>query len=152
MTKALCIITIEDSIVKKKFKKTSMGSSRFFSELFNYFHVSRFKLDFIPKIIDWNVEELWFTLENVGQSLNKIYYRKSKRHLNYIIRELHEQFYEKTSYYHNDIRYKNVCLKDGKYFLIDLERSDFSFKDKNDDKILNESACNQYECKKVGKV
>ena len=46
---------------------------------------------------------------------------------------------------YNDIRYKNVCLKDGKYFLIDFENANFKFKDKNDDLILNESFRNQFE-------
>jgi thiamine kinase-like enzyme len=139
MTKNLCIITIENDIVRKSFKKTPTGQNRFFKELFNYFHISQLDLDYCPNLINYNTEDFWFELENVGQSLDKIYFRKSKRHLNKIIKDLHQKFYEDTNYYHNDIRYKNVCLKNGKYYLIDFENSDFNFKDKNMDSILNET-------------
>ena len=38
--------------------------------------------------------------------------------------------------HHNDIRYKNVCVQNGKLYLIDFEYTGRDYKDKNQDKIL----------------
>lgn len=145
MTFSLCKIYVDEEKIRKQFKDSTRGINKFFSELFVYFHIDKFKLDYVPKLINFSTEEYWFEISNVGVSLDKVYYRKSKRHLNHKLRELHNQFKEDTDYFHNDIRYKNVCLKDGKYFLIDFENANFGFKDKNDDLILNESYSNQFE-------
>jgi predicted Ser/Thr protein kinase len=139
MTFHLAKIYIEDDKVRKVFKDSKRGQEKFYKELFFYFHADKYNLDYVPNLIHYDNETFTIELSNVGQSLDKLYYRKSKRHLNKIIQDLHQKLYDDSAIFHNDIRYKNVCFKDGKYYLIDFENQDFKFKDKNTDNILNET-------------
>ena len=143
MTFSLCKIIYNEGTIIKKFKNSKAGINKFFKELFIYFRLVNLNLDYVPKLINYSTKEYFIEISNVGKSLDKILYRKSKRHLDEIIRELHDQFKEDSQFYHNDIRYKNVCFNEenGEYYLIDFENSCFKFKDKNDDSILNESFC-----------
>jgi predicted Ser/Thr protein kinase len=139
MTLALCKIIKNEHIVKKVFKDTRSGRGNFFQELFFYLYVKDKNLDYIPKLIGYDRRNLTLELENVGTSLDNFNYRKSKRHYDPFIRELHKKLLDDTELYHNDIRYKNVCVKNDKYYLIDFENHDFKFKDKNHQKILTET-------------
>tara|TARA_R110000803_G_scaffold13609_1_gene38209 strand:+ start:121 stop:564 length:444 start_codon:yes stop_codon:yes gene_type:complete len=143
MTASLCKVSFDkkENKIKKQFKETRQGISKFFQELFVYFRLVNLNLDYVPKLLKYSTKEHWFEISYVGESLDRILYRKSKRHLNSIIRELHERFKEDTQFYHNDIRYKNVCFNEenDKYYLIDFENCKFKFKDKNDNLILNDT-------------
>ena len=139
MTCNYSTIVIDSDKIKKTYKNTFFGRQRFYKELFFYFRIHKLKLDYVPRLIKFNKDNLWFELSNVGISLDILLYRKKKKHLNPIIIDLHNKFKRDTLMYHNDIRYKNVCYNnvEDKYYLIDFEYCNYNFRDGNHQKILD---------------
>ena len=126
-----CWIDKTESTVVKRFKNNPLGNHRFHSELSAYLRANKKKLDYIPKLIDWDPEKLSITMERIEAV------RKSRRGREPEIRELAKRFLSDTSLHHNDIRFKNVLVdKNNKLYLIDFELSSKNDTDKNDDKIL----------------
>ena len=109
MTKSDADVMINKKTVSKKFKKTKEGRKNFMNELYVYLLAKEKKLKFIPKLIEYNIENQVIVTENSGKSLDYIpeeNWQEREKHLPGIskIYKGLEQF----GLYHNDIRYKNI--------------------------------------------
>ena len=82
--------------IKKIYNNSYHGRRAFLRELFFYFRIYKLNLNYVPKLIKFNHKELWIELSNVGISLDKLYYRKNKKHLNHHILELHKKLKKDT--------------------------------------------------------
>ena len=124
MTKSEADVMVNRRTVTKKFKKTKSGRKNFMNELYVYLLAKEKKLKFIPKLIEYNIENQVIVTENVGKSLDYIpeeNWQEREKHLPGIskIYKGLEQF----GLFHNDLRYKNIVWdkKKNKYFLIDFD-------------------------------
>ena len=136
MTKNNCSVEIFPDRVVKTFKFNA--KQRFLNELKFYEYYSQ-SYHFVPNLLDYDHLKREIVLENVGQSLTTKHYRKNKNiYKNYTTEiNLMVNTLKKNKIYHNDIRYKNVCINDNQeLYLIDFEVWSHKYQDKNDDKIL----------------
>ena len=124
MTKSEADVMINKKTVTKRFRKTKSGRKNFMNELYVYLLAKEKKLKFIPKLIEYNIENQVIVTENVGKSLNYIpeeNWREREKHLPGIskIYKGLEQF----GLFHNDLRYKNLVWnkKKNKYYMIDFD-------------------------------
>ena len=124
MTKSEADVMINKKTVTKRFRKTKSGRKNFMNELYVYLLAKEKKLKFIPKLIEYNIENQVIVTENVGKSLDYIPeedWQEREKHLPGIskIYKGLEQF----GLFHNDLRYKNIVWdkKKNKYFLIDFD-------------------------------
>ena len=100
------------------YKKVFKNQRKFITE----YHIYAKKLPYIPKLIKVDIDEPFLLIEEQGKSLQDKY--NSRERIKYYpkIKELSEQFYNDTGFYHNDLRWKNILENDdGKLFLIDFE-------------------------------
>ncbi len=72
MTKSEADVMINKKTVSKKFKKTKEGRKNFMNELYVYLLAKEKKLKFIPKLIEYNIENQVIVTENIGKSLDYI--------------------------------------------------------------------------------
>lgn len=88
-----------------------------------------------PLIIEYNDYKQLLIIEWCGQDLKD---KDKKFQLNYIkkIRMISDKLTKIYNIYHNDIRWKNICLDKGNIKLIDWENSGIKDIERNDDKIL----------------
>ena len=124
MTKSEADVMINRRTVTKKFKKTKSGRKNFMNELYVYLLAKEKKLKFIPKLIEYNIENQVIVTENAGKSLDYIPeedWQGREKHLPGISKIY--KGLEKYGLYHNDIRYKNIVWnkKKNKYYLIDFD-------------------------------
>lgn len=124
MTKSEADVMINKKTVTKRFKKTKSGRKNFMNELYVYLLAKEKKLKFIPKLIEYNIENQVIVTENVGKSLDYIpeeNWQEREKHLPGISKIY--KGLEKFGLYHNDIRYKNIVWdkKKNKYYLIDFD-------------------------------
>jgi tRNA A-37 threonylcarbamoyl transferase component Bud32 len=124
MTKSEADVMINKKTVTKRFRKTKSGRKNFMNELYVYLLAKEKKLKFIPKLVEYNIENQVIVTENVGKSLDYIpeeNWQEREKHLPGIskIYKGLEQF----GLFHNDLRYKNIVWdkKKNKYFLIDFD-------------------------------
>ena len=124
MTKSEADVMINKKTVTKRFRKTKSGRKNFMNELYVYLLAKEKKLKFIPKLIEYNIENQVIVTENVGKSLDYIpeeNWQEREKHLPGIskIYKGLEQF----GLFHNDLRYKNIVWdkKKNKYYLIDFD-------------------------------
>lgn len=111
----------------------------FKNELFFYLLAKQKRIDFIPKIVDFDCDKLTIRTKTVGISLEEYCDKYDCDHNNYLpkIKELYKNL-KKLGYYHNDLRFKNIVINPNthKLYLIDFEFSDREYKDKDDEKIV----------------
>jgi len=121
--------------IVKTYKKS--GNENFKRELIIYLLAKQENLDFIPKLLNFDIKKRMIVTEYVGPTLNQIYKGRvaEKRKLIPRIKKLYKKLL-KSGYHHNDIRFYNVCMRKDKMYLIDFEFSDIKYTDKNDNKIL----------------
>lgn len=110
----------------------------FKTELFIYLLGKQKKMEFIPKLIDYDCSKLVLKTENVGITLEE--YCESEDNLDdYLpqIKKIYNKFI-KVGYYHNDLRYKNIIInpESKKLYLIDFEFTDTKDKDLDDENIV----------------
>ena len=139
MTKSEADVIIKKDFITKKFKKTKEGRKNFMNELYVYLLAKEKKLKFIPKLIEYNIEDQVIVTENVGKSLDYIPeedWQGREKHLPGISKIY--KGLEKYGLYHNDIRYKNIVWdkKKNKYFLIDFDFLSVKNKEADGDFII----------------
>jgi len=110
----------------------------FKTELFIYLLGKQKKMEFIPKLIDYDCSKLVLKTENVGITLEE--YCESGDDLDDFlpqIKKIYNKFI-KVGYYHNDLRYKNIIINPDskKLYLIDFEFTDTKDKDLDDENIV----------------
>jgi tRNA A-37 threonylcarbamoyl transferase component Bud32 len=110
----------------------------FKTELFIYLLGKQKKMEFIPKLIDYDCSKLILKTENVGITLEE--YCESGDDLDDFlpqIKKIYNKFI-KVGYYHNDLRYKNIIINPDskKLYLIDFEFTDTKDKDLDDENIV----------------
>tara|TARA_B110000027_G_C16038750_1_gene264353 strand:+ start:486 stop:920 length:435 start_codon:yes stop_codon:yes gene_type:complete len=110
----------------------------FKTELFIYLLGKQKKMEFIPKLIDYDCSKLVLKTENVGITLEE--YCESGDDLDDFlpqIKKIYNKFI-KVGYYHNDLRYKNIIINPDskKLYLIDFEFTDMKDKDLDDENIV----------------
>ena len=110
----------------------------FKTELFIYLLGEQKKMEFIPKLIDYDCSKLILKTENVGITLEE--YCESGDDLDDFlpqIKKIYNKFI-KVGYYHNDLRYKNIIINPDskKLYLIDFEFTDTKEKDLDDENIV----------------
>tara|TARA_R110000751_G_scaffold134844_1_gene237468 strand:- start:8 stop:391 length:384 start_codon:yes stop_codon:yes gene_type:complete len=115
--KSNATITYEDDKVIKQFNRTKLGRERFDRELRAYLRADHYKLDYIPKLIGWDIVNQRVIIEKIDKV------KKKKREVD--IADLGKKFYEDTKLYHNDLLPKNVLVQrdTNKLYLIDFELS-----------------------------
>ena len=110
----------------------------FKTELFIYLLGKQKKMEFIPKLIDYDCSKLVLKTENVGITLEE--YCESEDELNDFLPQIKNIYnkFVKVGYYHNDLRYKNIIInpESKKLYLIDFEFTDTKDKDLDDENIV----------------
>jgi len=139
MTKSEADVSINRRTVTKKFRKTKEGRKNFMNELYVYLLAKENKLKFIPKLIEYNIENQTIVTENVGRSLDYIPeedWQKRESHLPGISKIY--KGLERFGLYHNDLRYKNIVWnkKKNKYYLIDFDFVGFKNREADGDYII----------------
>ena len=126
---------VKNTIVKTFTKR---AYNNFLTELTVYLLANSKKVPFIPKLQAFSFKKRELTIEYVGPSLKEKYRGKPKelKKYNNQIKKLYKKMFKILKVHHNDIRYKNVCVQNGKLYLIDFEYTGRDYKDKNQDKIL----------------
>ena len=121
--------------IVKKYKKNA--HAKFLNELNIYLLSREVKMPYVPKLISFSIKKREIVTEYVGPTLKDKYRNDKKKKRSYIseIKKIYRKLLS-HGYYHNDIRYKNVCIKGNKLYLIDFERTSNKNEDKNHDKIL----------------
>ena len=137
MTANNCIVNVFPDRVEKTFKGRSvrkyLNEKKFYVE---YSHL----LGFVPDLISYDDDEMKLTITNVGECLTRKHYRKNKKIYKQYNREINLmcRWLKKSKIYHNDIRYKNVCIDDDdNLYLIDFEMWNNICLDRDDDCILS---------------
>jgi len=137
MTANNCIVNVFPDRVEKTFKGRSvrkyLNEKKFYVE---YSHL----LGFVPDLISYDDDEMKLTITNVGECLTRKHYRKNKKIYKQYNREINLmcRWLKKSKIYHNDVRYKNVCIdEDDNLYLIDFEMFSDICLDRDDDCILS---------------
>ena len=112
MTKSEADVMINKKTVTKKFKKTKEGRKNFMNELYVYLLAKEKRLKFIPKLIEYNIENQVIVTENSGKSLDYIP-EENWQLLQHLQRFLK---YKGLGLYHNDLRLNIVWNKRLKLF------------------------------------
>jgi len=139
MTKSEADVMINKKTVTKRFRKTKSGRKNFMNELYVYLLAKEKKLKFIPKLIEYNIENQVIVTENVGKSLDYIpeeNWQEREKHLPGISKIY--KGLEKYHIFHNDLRYKNIVWnkKTNKYYMIDFDFVSVKNKEADGDFII----------------
>ena len=129
-------VKISKKYITSYFEKEDLDI--FKTELFIYLLGKQKKMEFIPKLIDYDCSKLVLKTENVGITLEE--YCESGDDLDDFlpqIKKIYNKFI-KVGYYHNDLRYKNIIINPDskKLYLIDFEFTDMKEKDLDDENIV----------------
>jgi tRNA A-37 threonylcarbamoyl transferase component Bud32 len=129
-------VKISKKYITSYFEKEDLDI--FKTELFIYLLGKQKKMEFIPKLIDYDCSKLVLKTENVGITLEE--YCESGDDLDDFlpqIKKIYNKFI-KVGYYHNDLRYKNIIINPDskKLYLIDFEFTDTKEKDLDDENIV----------------
>ena len=122
-SKIKCSILENKRIILKKYNNKK--DKRYYKEKKNYLLLN--DCYFIPKLIYYDDNNKILLFEDVGDSLKKIVihneYHVLPTYSNIIIQLylMILQLYSKYKLVHNDITFRNICIKNGKLYLIDLE-------------------------------
>ena len=112
----------------------------FKNELFFYLLAKQKRIDFIPKIIDFDCDKLTIRTKIVGISLQEYcdeYGCDFEKDFIPKIRKIYNHFV-KLGYYHNDLRLKNIVInpETQKLYLIDFEFTSQEYKDLDEEDIV----------------
>jgi thiamine kinase-like enzyme len=124
MTKSEAVVNISSKNITKRFKKSKDGRKFFLNELAVYLLAKQEKLNYIPKLISYNIADQVIVTKKCGKSLDYIpeeNWQGREKHLKGISK-IYKSL-EKYGLFHNDLRYKNIVWdkKNNKYYLIDFE-------------------------------
>jgi len=129
-------VKISKKYITSYFEKEDLDI--FKTELFIYLLGKQKKMEFIPKLIDYDCSKLVLKTENVGITLEE--YCENEDELDDFlpqIKKIYNKFI-KVGYYHNDLRYKNIIINPDskKLYLIDFEFTDTKYNDLDDENIV----------------
>lgn len=130
-------IKISKKYITSKFNKKDIDS--FKTELFIYLLGKQKRIDYIPKLIDYDCSKLIIKTENVGISLQE-YLDEYGDDLNYFlpkIKKIYNKFI-KLGYYHNDLRLKNIIInpETKQLYLIDFEFTAKEYEDIDEENLI----------------
>jgi len=129
-------VKITKKYITSTFEKEDLDI--FKTELFIYLLGQQKKMEFIPKLIDYDCSKLVLKTENVGITLEE-YCEEGDELDTFLpqIKKIYNKFI-KVGYYHNDLRYKNIIINPDskKLYLIDFEFTDTKDKDLDDENIV----------------
>ena len=94
--------------------------------------------DFIPNIVYHDEVKKILAIEYCGESLDLKFKPKFRYVFKNDIRCIVKYLSETHNIYHNDIRWKNICIKDSQLFLIDWERWSTENKERDPEYILRD--------------
>jgi RIO-like serine/threonine protein kinase len=134
---SLRVTLVEDDdkskIVLKEFK--TMNKYRKEIELYDILKDS----DYVPNVVYRDDERKVLGIEFCGESLNNKFKPKDRYRFKSIIRSAISDIELRYGIYHNDIRWKNICLNsDGKILFVDWERWDYVNKERDPEFILTD--------------
>lgn len=132
-------------IIVRPDKITKIYSQRaekaFKNELRIYKLAKAKRVNFIPKLLDYDEEKRILVIANVGISLDKLAKQRKVQTKTFLpeIKNLYEKFRKVFGMHHNDLRYKNIVYnpKQKRFYLIDFEFTSDSFTNKNHQHILS---------------
>ena len=132
------IIVTPDKITKIYTKR---GEKAFQNELRMYRLAKSKRVNFIPKLLSYDIEKRTIVIQNVGISLDKLAKQQKVRASVYLpeIKKLYAKFRKVFKLHHNDLRYKNIVYnpKLKRFYLIDFEFTSSMNSNKNHQHILN---------------
>ncbi len=139
MTKSEAVVNISSKNITKRFKKSKDGRKFFLNELAVYLLAKQEKLNYIPKLISYNIADQVIVTKKCGKSLDYIpeeNWQEREKHLKGISK-IYKSL-EKYKLYHNDLRYKNIVWdkKNNKYYLIDFETTGYKNVEADGDFII----------------
>ena len=130
-------IKISKKYITSKFNKKDIDS--FKTELFIYLLGKQKRIDYIPKLIDYDCDKLIIKTENVGISLQE-YLDEYGDDLNYFLPKIKKIYNNlvKLGYYHNDLRLKNIIInpETKQLYLIDFEFTGKKYKDLDEENLI----------------
>ena len=91
--------------------------------------------DHTPKLVGYDDERLILIMEYKGESLQSIPPKERSKYLPQIGKVL-DELKGRYSLYHNDVRWKNITLRDDRLYLVDFQRIDEQDKEYDGDHII----------------
>ena len=141
--KNYCKIIIEKDKVTKIYDNKNYkheNFKKFINELSIYLMAKELKLDFIPKLLSYNILERKIVTKNEGISLKELCEIKNCKKKDFLPHIL--VIYNKLKdlgFYHNDLKWRNVIYneKKDKYFLIDFEITSPKYEDSEKQSLIH---------------
>ena len=115
-------LTITKSKITKKYKKNALIP--FMRELYVYLLAKQKKLNYIPKLLNYDIEKKILVIENVGISIYDLCKKTKCNKDDFLpgIKEIYHKLID-LGIYHNDIHDENFLYKNNKIFLVDFGRA-----------------------------
>ena len=130
-------LTITKDKITKKYKKNALIP--FMRELYVYLLAKQKKLNYIPKLINYDIEKKILVIENVGISIYDLCKKTKCNKDDFLpgIKEIYHKLID-LGIYHNDIHYKNILYNEKKdqLYLVDFEWSGPVLKNKDYENLL----------------
>ena len=130
-------LTITKSKITKKYKKNALIP--FMRELYVYLLAKQKKLNYIPKLLNYDIEKKILVIENVGISIYDLCKKTKCNKDDFLpgIKEIYHKLID-LGIYHNDIHYKNILYNEKKdqLYLVDFEWSGPVLKNKDYENLL----------------
>ena len=121
-----CIKNNDEQLILKQY----YSRRKYLNEKYIYIKLKDFK--YKPKLIFFDDRKLILAFTDVGDSLtiymndNNIDKKEMKQKFGDKIKYIVDQLYDNYRLYHNDLRYKNICIdKNENIFLIDFELTSY---------------------------
>ena len=108
-------IDTNKKIVTKKFKSLN----KYKKEIFIYKILEKCK--YTPNLICQDKNKITIGIEYCGDSMNDLFKTKDRCFYKTKIRNMVNEIQKDYKIYHNDIRWKNICINGGNIMLIDWE-------------------------------
>ena len=125
-------VSTNEKIVLKHFKT----KNKYFKEIELYELMKDSK--YVPLIKFRDDENNILGLEYCGESLNIKYKPKDRYPYKDAIRKVISEIESEYGIYHNDLRWKNICLSGDNIMLVDWERWDYENKERDPEFILTD--------------
>ena len=130
-------LTITKGKITKKYKKNALIP--FMRELYVYLLAKQKKLNYIPKLLNYDIEKKILVIENVGISIYDLCKKTKCNKDDFLpgIKEIYHKLID-LGIYHNDIHYKNILYNEKKdqLYLVDFEWSGPVLKNKDYENLL----------------
>lgn len=114
----------DQEVIIKKWPKSRKNS--YFNEKKTYLKLKG--ENYIPNFLYYDDKNLTFIIEDVGDSLRKLVrnneYHNIPKNLHLQLEFIMRNMYNKYKLIHGDITFRNICVKNGKIYLIDFDATE----------------------------